>query len=95
MISHGILFWSDQNHRVTTYYEVMRSYPAIKPPPELKSFEEKETWWRNEFELNRAILHRIYFRRIVLDEAAIMKNYAGRTSMAWYVISVHYNIINS
>ena len=61
----------------------MRSYPAVKPPSDLKSLDEKKDWWRSRFEDERGVLHRIYFRRIVLDEAATMKNYAGRTSLAW------------
>ena len=69
--------------RITTYNEVMRSYPAIDPPSDLKSLNEKTDWWKCNFEQNRGVLHRIYFRRIVLDEAAIIKNYAGRISTAW------------
>lgn len=67
---------------LTTYTEVMRSYPKNEPPIECQTAQQKINWWKEEFEKNRGILHRLKFLRVVLDEAQIIKNHLGRTSVA-------------
>ncbi|KAF2750189.1 hypothetical protein M011DRAFT_397133 [Sporormia fimetaria CBS 119925] len=67
---------------LTTYHEVVRSYPKNKPPVELQTAEEKIAWWKKEFATKRGMLHRIQFYRIVLDEAQAIKNHTSRTSIA-------------
>ncbi|KAF2199121.1 hypothetical protein GQ43DRAFT_347720, partial [Delitschia confertaspora ATCC 74209] len=67
---------------LTTYNEVMRSYPKNEPPAELQTAEEKQAWWKEKFEENRGVLHRMMFYRIVLDEAQVIKNHTSRTSIA-------------
>jgi SNF2 family DNA or RNA helicase len=66
-----------QTHDIvlTTYSEVMASYPKNKPPIECQTVEQKLAWWKE-------VLHRIFFKRIVLDEAQAIKNHQGRTSIA-------------
>lgn len=53
---------------ITSYGEVMRSYPRCKTPMHLVTSEAKAEWWRNYFKAECGVLHRIFFRRIVLDE---------------------------
>lgn len=67
---------------LTTYSEVMRSYPKNDPPIECQTVEQKSAWWKKTFEEHRGILHRLEFLRVVLDEAQIIKNHLGRTSIA-------------
>lgn len=67
---------------LTTYSEVMRSYPKNEPPADCQTAEQKIDWWKKVFEKNRGVLHRMGFLRVVLDEAQIIKNHLGRTSIA-------------
>ena len=53
---------------ITSYGEVLRSFPYCDPPMHLGTPAAKERWWADHFNANRGALHRIYFRRIVLDE---------------------------
>jgi SNF2 family DNA or RNA helicase len=73
-----------QQHDIvlTTYGEVMQSYPKNEPPIECQTAEEKIKWWHNVFETGRGVLHRMKFYRIVLDEAQAIKNHNSRTSIA-------------
>jgi SNF2-related domain len=53
---------------ITSYSEVMRSYPHCDTPRHLVTPEGRKEWWKDHFNANRGVLHKIYFRRIVLDE---------------------------
>jgi len=67
---------------LTTYSEVVRSYPKCPLPPEMKNNEEIENWWAQEWDDGRDLLHRVHFYRVVLDEAQAIKNHASQTSVA-------------
>lgn len=67
---------------LTTYTEVLRSYPKCEMPLECQTKEEKAAYWMAFYEKNRGVLHRIKFLRVVLDEAQAIKNYKSRTSIA-------------
>ncbi|KAK8249972.1 SNF2 family N-terminal domain-containing protein [Phyllosticta capitalensis] len=67
---------------ITTWNEVMRSFPKGDPPLELQTSQEKHEWWQNFFDENKGLLHKVKFRRVVLDEAQAIKNHKGRTSLA-------------
>ena len=67
---------------LTTYGEVIASYPKFSPPPEIITFDKKREWFKRELEQNRGLLHRINFYRIVLDEAQAIKNHLSQTSKA-------------
>jgi SNF2 family DNA or RNA helicase len=67
---------------LTSYNEVMKSYPKNEPPIECQTAEQKIAWWKAQFETQRGVLHRMMFLRIVLDEAQMIKNHTGRTSIA-------------
>ena len=45
----------DNDVILTTYQEVMASYPRFKPPKEVVDFK---SWWVTEFETKRGTLHR-------------------------------------
>ena len=53
---------------ITTYQEVLRSYPHCAAPLHLVSEEAKQLWWQSLYEKKRGILHKVFFRRIILDE---------------------------
>ena len=67
---------------LTTYGEVVRSYPSCDLPKHLKTLTEKEEWWSKEWEEKRDLLHRAHFYRVVLDEAQVIKNHTSQTSIA-------------
>jgi SNF2 family DNA or RNA helicase len=67
---------------LTTYTEIMKSYPRNEPPIECQTAEQKMAWWKEVFDKQRGVLHRMMFLRIVLDEAQAIKNHMGRTSIA-------------
>lgn len=67
---------------LTTYSEVMKSYPKNEPPIECQTAEQKIAWWKETYANHRGVLHQIFFKRIVLDEAQAIKNYKGRISIA-------------
>jgi len=67
---------------LTSYSEVMKSYPKNEPPIECQTAEQKIDWWKKTYDSQRGVLHRMRFLRIVLDEAHAIKNYQGRTSIA-------------
>lgn len=67
---------------LTTYNEVMKSYPKNEPPIQCQTAQQKIDWWKKTYETKRGILHRMGFLRIVLDEAQAIKNHLSRTSIA-------------
>jgi hypothetical protein len=80
--SHSMEILKQHDIVLTTYAEVMRSYPKNEPPIECQTVEQKMAWWKVVFETQRGILHRMMWLRIVLDEAQAIKNHTGRTSIA-------------
>ena len=73
---------SNANIVLTTYQEVLRSYPRHKFPKGLTTAEQKENWWKAVYERKRGFLHKIHFFRVVLDEAQAIKNHKSFTSIA-------------
>ncbi|KAE8841558.1 hypothetical protein HRS9122_05684 [Pyrenophora teres f. teres] len=67
---------------LTTYTEIMHSYPKNDPPIECQTPEQQMAWWVEQYETKRGPLHRMKFLRIVLDEAQAIKNHQSRTSIA-------------
>ncbi|KAF2265794.1 hypothetical protein CC78DRAFT_514734 [Lojkania enalia] len=67
---------------LTTYSEIMRSYPKNEPPITMQTAEQKLAWWKVEWQKKRGVLHRMVWHRIVLDEAQMIKNHSSRTSIA-------------
>lgn len=65
---------------ITSYHEIIRSYPKKVIPPELVTERAKEEWWQSYFEQHKGALHRVKWHRIVLDEAQAIKNHLSRTS---------------
>jgi SNF2 family DNA or RNA helicase len=73
-----------RNHDIilTTYGEVMKSYPKNEPPIECQTAKQKLAWWEAKYANERGVLHRMMFLRVVLDEAQAIKNHLSRTSIA-------------
>ena len=67
---------------LTTYSEVMKSYPKYEISDEGTDAEEKREIWKDIWEKKRGLLHRVHWRRIIVDEASVMKNYASSTSIS-------------
>lgn len=67
---------------ITSYNEVSRSYPRCKPPAHLTTDAMKDAWWYEYYDKHRGTLHRMYFYRIVLDEAHYIKTHNSRQSLA-------------
>ena len=75
---------------LTTYTEVMKSLPKFDAPVELQTAREKSEWWDKHLEENKGLLHRVQWRRIVLDEAQAIKNHTSRTSAACRLLQGKY-----
>jgi hypothetical protein len=67
---------------LTTYSEVLRSYPKYNPPKELMTHQKRMEWWKDYYDEERGVLHHIPFFRVVLDEAHAIKNHQSQTSIA-------------
>ncbi|KAG8628156.1 hypothetical protein KVT40_004029 [Elsinoe batatas] len=76
--------WRDRHHPirelakndiiVTTYEEVAKSFPFEDPPEELTDQDERQKWWDDYFQKNKGHLHRMNFRRVIIDEAHLIRN---------------------
>ena len=85
MITFGRNFesvMSNANVILTTYQEVVRSYPRCSPPKNVTTAEQNQSWWKSVWQTDRGMLHRIMFFRVVLDEAQVIKNHKSYTSIA-------------
>jgi SNF2 family DNA or RNA helicase len=80
--NHAVELLGSNDIILTTYTEIMRSYPKFQPPESCKTQEAVIAWWKEVHEKHRGILHRMMFHRVVLDEAQAIKNHVGRTSVA-------------
>lgn len=67
---------------VTTFSEVLRSYPKYDPPEELVTENQKQAWWETHFEKYKGPLHRVMWQRVVIDEAQLIKNHESKTAVA-------------
>ena len=54
---------------VTTYQELLHSYPKYEPPLHLTNEAARLKWWEEKLEKAKGPLHHIFFHRVVLDEA--------------------------
>ena len=52
---------------LSTYSEVVKSYPKCDIPEHLTTPTEKMAWWKREWEMERGILHRVQFFRVIID----------------------------
>ncbi|KAM3424545.1 hypothetical protein BST61_g6541 [Cercospora zeina] len=67
---------------LTTYTEIGRSWPKPILPSHLVTAAQKDVWWKDHYEKEKGVFHRIKFHRVVLDEAQAIKNHKGHTSLA-------------
>ncbi|OJD16287.1 hypothetical protein AJ78_03538 [Emergomyces pasteurianus Ep9510] len=80
---------------ITTYAEVRSSIPKFEPPAGVVLESEIEKLQMRFVEENRGPLHRMKFRRIILDEAHEIKNNASHTSVAVRMLSGHFRWVVS
>lgn len=73
---------SRQDVVITSYHEIMRSWPKNDPPLHLCSPESKAAWFADQCKNHIGVLHRVTWDRVILDEAHAIKNYLSRTSEA-------------
>jgi len=76
---------------LTTYNEILSSYPSTKIPPELVTAKQKEAWWSDFFEKEKGDFHRVRWLRVVLDEAQAIKNHLSTTSKACRALSARFH----
>ena len=74
LVSQGVV--------ITSFAQVSKSYPKQDPPLDLQSAAEKSTWWEKYFQDHKGLLHRISWRRVILDEATNIKNHNSRAAAA-------------
>ena len=67
---------------VTTYTEVVRSYPKAEMPKDINSEADVIQWWQEHWLKERGSLHKANFYRVILDESQGIKNYKTQTSIA-------------
>ncbi|KAF2227112.1 SNF2 family N-terminal domain-containing protein [Elsinoe ampelina] len=88
--------WRDRKHPlrdlakndiiITTYEEVAKSFPLEEPPEEMTDHDERQKWWDDYFQKHKGHLHRMNFRRVIIDEAHLMRNPDTRKSRAVRVL---------
>ena len=57
---------------LSTYSEVVASYPKCDIPEHLTTSGEKMGWWKKEWDMERGLLHRVQFYRVILDGKAVL-----------------------
>ena len=67
---------------LTTYQEVVKSYPRPEVPEHIRDEQDIIDWWEKEWDRDRDVLHKVDFYRVVLDESQAIKNHVTQTSIA-------------
>ncbi|KAK2766795.1 hypothetical protein FQN54_006109 [Arachnomyces sp. PD_36] len=80
---------------ITTYEEVRRSYPVFRPPKDLGAEVDLADWWEKEYDKKVGALHTLKFRRIILDEAHMIKNRDSSVSQAVKALTGKYRWVLS
>ncbi|KAI4113231.1 MAG: hypothetical protein LQ345_005743 [Seirophora villosa] len=75
---------------LTTYGQVVKSWPLGHPPENLETAEERRLWWEKHWGDQKGVLHRAYFHRVVLDEAQAIKNHKAHVSLACQSLMANY-----
>ncbi|GAM88540.1 hypothetical protein ANO11243_065730 [Dothideomycetidae sp. 11243] len=75
---------------ITSYEEVAKSFPSEEPPHELSDPMEREVWWEHHYRDKRGPLHAIRWKRVILDEAHLIRNPEARRSIACRSLSADY-----
>ncbi|KAE8143056.1 SNF2 family N-terminal domain-containing protein [Aspergillus pseudotamarii] len=88
---------SIQKHNIviTTYDEVRRSYPQCNIPSQIADKDKLIEWWTETYKNDVGPLHQIKFRRIILDEAHIIKNHLSQISIAVRALTGHHKWVLS
>ncbi|KAK4895443.1 hypothetical protein LTR27_006507 [Elasticomyces elasticus] len=76
---------------LTSYHEISRSYPSAIIPPQLVTAKQKDDWWKDHYEKEKGDFHRVYWHRVVLDEAQAIKNHLSVTSKACRALTSKHN----
>ena len=71
---------------LTSYEELRESFPKFSPPPEIVDLELQYQWYRETFRDRSGPLHKVSWRRVICDEAHVMKNRESQTFKAMKAI---------
>ncbi|KAL8903514.1 MAG: hypothetical protein Q9207_003872 [Kuettlingeria erythrocarpa] len=74
---------------LTTYGQVVKSFPLQQPPEHLEHAERK-AWWEKHWGDQKGLLHKTHFFRVVLDESQVIKNHKSHTSLACQALMAHH-----
>ena len=66
---------------LTTYWEVVNSFPKVDLDRGFESVEELKEYWLKESKSKRGLLHKARFFRIILDESQNIKNQKSQRSL--------------
>lgn len=77
----SLQFGMTNEHRFTTYQEIISSYPKLTMPKG-ENDDEVRKRWEEAWNKGRGVLHKVHFHRVVLDEAHAIKNHRSQTSIA-------------
>lgn len=75
---------------LTTYGQVVKSFPLQQPPEHLETAEERRVWWEKHWGDQKGLLHKTHFYRVVLDESQVIKNHKSHTSLACQALMARY-----
>lgn len=75
---------------MTTYGQVVKSFPLGEPPEHLTDVEERRAWWEKHWNDDKGLLHKTHFHRVVLDESQAIKNHKAHTSRACQALMARY-----
>ncbi|KAB8078801.1 SNF2 family N-terminal domain-containing protein [Aspergillus leporis] len=74
---------------------VRSPYPSCNPPGSIVDKENFMEWWDKTWQDEAGPLHKVKFRRIILDEGQINKNYLSQISIAVRALTGRYKWILS
>ncbi|KAL8925796.1 MAG: hypothetical protein Q9208_003293 [Pyrenodesmia sp. 3 TL-2023] len=75
---------------LTTYGQVVKSFPLDRPPEQIESPEDRRAWWEKHWGDQAGLLHKTHFHRVVLDESQVIKNHKAHTSIACQALKARY-----
>lgn len=79
---------ADQDIVLTSYHELMASYPRLSKAQEVTMTKDQREAWIST--APKGAIHTVKWYRLVLDEAHLIKNYKSHTSLAASAVNARY-----